>query len=128
MLDVTCAIIFYEKKILVTQRSSTMSMPFKWEFPGGKVETSEREEDCLKREILEELNIEIDIISRLSPNVHHYPTVTIRLIPFIVNFACGKIKLSEHIQFKTLHLNELSNLDWADADIPILKEFLELYS
>lgn len=66
MLKVTCAIIIVKDKILVTQRSEKMKLPLKWEFPGGKIEGNESEIDCVKREIKEEINIEIEIIRKLS--------------------------------------------------------------
>ncbi len=59
MLNVTCAIILFQNKILVTQRSESMKLPLKWEFPGGKLEPGESEEACIIREIKEELNLNI---------------------------------------------------------------------
>ena len=55
VLKVTCAIIYFKDKILVVQRSESMPLPLKWEFPGGKIENNESEEDCIKREIKEEI-------------------------------------------------------------------------
>ena len=63
----TCAIISFDEKTLVVQRNETMALPLKWEFPGGKIEPAESEEDCIIREIKEELNIKIELISRLTP-------------------------------------------------------------
>lgn len=57
IIQVTCGIILKDGKVLVAQRSEAMSLPLKWEFPGGKIVRGESEEDCLKRELLEELNI-----------------------------------------------------------------------
>jgi 8-oxo-dGTP diphosphatase len=65
-IKVTCAIILIGEKVLAVQRSETMSLPLKWEFPGGKIEPNESEKDCIKREIKEELDIEIGIIKRLT--------------------------------------------------------------
>lgn len=125
MIDVTCAIIYFENKILVTQRSASMKHPLKWEFPGGKLERNETEEACLKREIKEEINIEIAIGERLPNSVHDYGTFTVNLIPFIAKYISGDIHLSEHADYKLLDKNELLGLDWALADIPIVQHFMD---
>lgn len=126
ILKVTCAIINFRDLILVVQRSENMSLPFKWEFPGGKLELNESEEDCIKREIKEELDIEINLLKRLTPSLFNYPSVSIELIPFLANYLEGEITLKEHKRYLLLTKQELSNLDWAEADLPILKELLSL--
>lgn len=126
VIKVTCALIFVNEKILVVQRSEEMKLPLKWEFPGGKIEIGELEEDCIKREIKEELNIKIELISRLTPSYYNYPNFSIELIPFVANYLEGEIKLTEHKQYLLLEKEKLNGLDWAEADIPILKEFLTL--
>jgi 8-oxo-dGTP diphosphatase len=125
-IEVTCAIIFISEKILVVQRSATMSLPLKWEFPGGKIESGESEDECIKREIKEELGIEIELISKLTPSTHDYTNFKIELIPFLARYTNGIIKLAEHKKHLLLEKDELKNLDWAEADIPILNEFLKL--
>lgn len=125
-INVTCAIIKVGNEILVTQRSETMKLPLKWEFPGGKLEENESEIECIKREIKEEINIEIDVLKRLSNSVYDYGTFKINLIPFLVNYISGDIVLAEHKAFKLLDKSELLNLDWAEADMPIVEEFLKL--
>ena len=125
-IDVTCALIFLENKILVTQRSEKMKLPLKWEFPGGKLEKDESEADCIKREILEEINIEIEVVKQLSNSVYDYGSFKINLIPFIAKYVSGEIILSEHKDYKLLDKAELLNLDWAEADLPIVEEFLKL--
>ncbi len=123
---VTCAIIEDKNRVLVVQRSKDMDLPLKWEFPGGKIEKEESEQDCLKREIKEELNLEIAILKRLSPTSYTYPNVSIELIPFIAKQIGGELKLNEHSDYKYCHKEELLNLDWAEADVPIVKEYLKL--
>lgn len=127
MIKVTCALIIdLQSRILAAQRSQVMSLPLKWEFPGGKIEPNETPEDCLIREIKEELHVEIKIIKALPPNTHIYPKITIELIPFICEHISGEIILKEHAQYRWLHTNELLALDWADADVPIVKHYLNL--
>ena len=125
IINVTCAIIVIENKILVTQRSEKMKLPLKWEFPGGKIEENETEENCLLREIKEELNIDIQIFERLEPKKFDYETFSINLIPFISKYLSGDIILAEHKAFKWVSREELKRLDWAAADVPILEEFLK---
>ena len=126
MIEVTCAIIEHNNKVLVTQRSEKMALPLKWEFPGGKIEKGETAEACLIREILEELHINIKITKQLNSNTHQYSeTKIIKLIPFICELLGGEIKLIEHANFLWLSKNELVNLDWAEADVPILNEYLK---
>ena len=126
MINVTCAIIKIGNKILVTQRSEKMKLPLKWEFPGGKLEEYEAEIECIKREIKEEINIDIEIVKKLSSSVFDYGTFKINLIPFIAKYVSGDIILTEHKDYKLLDKTELSYLDWAEADLPILEEFLKL--
>jgi len=124
MINVTCAIITINHKILVTQRSEKMNLPLKWEFPGGKFELNEEETDCIRREIHEEINIEIQ--GKLANSIFDYGTFTINLIPFLANYISGEIKLTEHKAYKLLSKPELSSLDWAEADIPVVEELLKL--
>ena len=119
-IRVTCAIIQASGKILTVQRSTSMHLPGKWEFPGGKVEPGETEEACILREIREELNIEIHLGHRLPSVVHHYPDFSIELIPFLATHRAGDIRLAEHSRYLFLAPGELASLDWAEADLPIL--------
>ena len=125
IINVTCAIIVIENKILVTQRSEKMKLPLKWEFPGGKLEENEAEIDCIKREIKEEINIDIEVVKKLSSSIYDYGSFKINLIPFIAKHVHGEIKLTEHKDYKLLQKTELLSLDWAEADFPIVEEFLK---
>ena len=102
-----------------------MSLPLKWEFAGGKIEPGESDEDCIKREIFEELNIHIKVKRRLSPVLHQYPNFKINLIPFIAEYGSGELKLKEHSDYVLLDKDELYRLDWAEADLPVVKEYLK---
>lgn len=124
VIQVTCGIIIKDGKILAAQRSEKMKLSLKWEFPGGKLQEGETEEECLKREIREELNIEIVIDYKLTPIRHDYPDVHIQLIPFVAKYVSGTLQLHEHEQANWYTKNELLSLDWAPADIPILNAFI----
>ena len=129
MVNVACALIIdTQNRLFTAQRSSTMSLPLKWELPGGKIEPNESSEECLIREIKEELNIDIEIVKNLPSNIHAYPSMVIQLIPFICRQINGVISLNEHINFKWLSTNELLDLDWAEADIPILYHYLNFFN
>jgi len=125
-IRVTCAIIRFDDKILAVQRSKTMKLPLKWEFAGGKIEQGESEIECIKREIFEELNINIKVKEKLTPVTHQYPDFKIELIPFTAEYVSGELTLKEHSDFVLVNKKELINLDWAEADLPILKEYLAL--
>lgn len=125
MIDVCCAIIVNEQgHVLVAQRSEKMSMPLKMEFPGGKVEKGESPENCLIREIEEELNVKVCILSQQHSHVHHYPDFSIRLIPFICRLLSGNLELKEHHAVEWVIPEKLMNCDWAAADIPVVKDYL----
>ncbi|RXR18458.1 NUDIX domain-containing protein [Flavobacterium amnicola] len=126
MINVTCAIIKINNKILVTQRSEKMKLPLKWEFPGGKLEEGENVVECIKREIKEEINIEIEVVKQLTNSIYNYEIFTVNLIPFLSEYVSGEIILFEHNDYKLLEKSELLQLDWAEADLPIVKEFLKL--
>lgn len=123
---VVCAVINFGDRVLAVQRSESMNLPLKWEFPGGKLEPNETEEQCIKREIKEELNIEIDLLHRLTPVLHSYPNISIELIPYTSNYLSGELLLKEHKQYALLEVEQLYQLDWADADLPILTQLQKL--
>ncbi len=124
LIKVTCAIIENNNKVLAVQRSHKMNLPLKWEFPGGKIEEGETEIDCLTREIKEELNLDIEPLKRLSPSIHHYPNISIELIPYVSKLHSDKLILAEHKQHKWLAMDELKSVDWAEADVPIVEEYI----
>lgn len=127
VVEVACGVIVNENKVLCVQRSEIMSLPLKWEFPGGKVEKNETAEDCIIREIFEELNLEIKPMRRLNENIFKYAEdKVIKLIPFVCEILNGEIKLTEHVYYLWLDQDELLSLDWAEADLPILKELLNI--
>lgn len=126
MIDVSCALITRQNgQILVTQRSAFMSLPLKWEFPGGKVEPGETAAECVVREIAEELGVQIETVEQWTDYLFDNGKQIIRLIPFHCRLIKGDISLTEHAAFQWLSPGELSSLDWSEADLPILRDYLE---
>jgi 8-oxo-dGTP diphosphatase len=122
MLKVTCAIIVKQNEILVTQRGGNTDHPFQWEFPGGKINQNETAADCIAREINEELGIEIRILDLMIHVQHDYGFRKIELIPFICEIQSGSIKLTEHIDFKWISIENLEQIDLSDADRKLIQK------
>jgi len=129
MINVTCAIIRNEDdEVLIVQRGEATDHPFKWEFPGGKVNKGESEEDCIIREIKEELSIDIVICSRLDSVEHNYGHKQIRLIPFICDTLDDLPFLSEHIAFEWVGVDKLKSIDFSEADIIVAENYIKYAS
>lgn len=126
MIEVTCAIIFKDRKVLATRRSSSMPHPLKWEFPGGKLHGTESPGDCIKREILEELGVDIEPLEVLEPVEHHYDTRSVRLIPVICTITKGFISPSEHLEYRWVGCDDLDELDWLEADLGVVEMIRDL--
>jgi 8-oxo-dGTP diphosphatase len=122
-IHVACALIERDGLVLVAQRSAAMSLPLKWEFPGGKIDPGESLQDCLRREIVEELGIQVKVGDTLSATTHSYPTFTVTLHPFVCTVESGAIVLHEHAAIAWLPASRLHTLDWAEADLPIIQEY-----
>lgn len=126
MIRVTCAVIRNEDdEVLVVQRGEATDHPFKWEFPGGKVGNGETEEECIIREVKEELSMEIVICGRLTDVEHNYGHKQIKLIPFICDTLDELPFLAEHHDFKWIAASDLLKVDFSEADIPVAVKYLE---
>lgn len=123
-LHVACAIIEQNGLVLATQRSTTMTLPLKWEFPGGKLEAGETPEQALIREVSEELGISVTINAALARTTHSYPDFTVTLYPFTCIWSDGTLILHEHNAMHWLTPEQMPELDWAAADRPIISEYL----
>lgn len=125
LVRVPCAIIERSGKVLAAQRSAGGSLAMKWEFPGGKLEADETEEEGLVREIREELCVEIRIGERLPFTDRDDIWRTIRLVPFVCELTSEEIILTEHEQVLWLAPSDLPELDWAEADRDVLLNYFK---
>jgi len=125
VMQVACAIIEHNGKILAVQRGEHLSQPLKWEFPGGKIHQGESPETCVVREVSEELDIQIAVVRSLSLVSYDYPDFSVTLHPFIRAIVSGDIILRDHKAMLWLLPRELPILDWLAADFPIIRAYLE---
>lgn len=116
MIEVSCAIIINDSKILAVQRGPQSSHPWKWEFPGGKIHSDETAAQCVMREIKEELRLRIDVLVQLECIEFDYGAKQIRLIPFICKIASGDIILTEHVDICWFDIDQWQTIDWSGAD------------
>ena len=120
-IHVTCGIIESGGRVLAAQRARWMRIPLKWEFPGGKIEPGESPEDCLIREVMEELGMEVTIVHSLPITTHDYPSLRVTLHPFICRHVAGTPTNHEHEAIVWLQPDRMMTLDWAEADIPVVQ-------
>lgn len=129
MTDVVCGVIENSTgQFLACLRPVGKHLGGLWEFPGGKVDVGESPESALVRELLEELAVEVEIGTPLSPVVWTYAEKTIRLRPFLCRIIAGDLQALEHEQLLWCLPANFAELSWAAADIPILKEIEALFS
>jgi len=126
-IEVVAAIIVYKELILCTQRnkSKLKYISNKFEFPGGKIEEGETKKEALKRELIEELNIEPIIEDLYLSVIHQYPDFELTMHSFICTTNSLNITLNEHISHQWLNKEELNRLDWAAADVPIVQKLIK---
>lgn len=99
-------------------------MAKKWEFPGGKIEEGETPQTALKRELKEELNLDLEIKDYIMTVEHQYPTFYITLHAFFCDTDKTEVILNEHLDSKWLSYDKLNTIDWAEADISIVEKLI----
>jgi len=101
---------------------------YKYEFPGGKVETNESLEVGLARELFEEMGIRVDIQPEqfFYTVTHECPDFSITMHSFLCPINTRDFQLNEHIDFRWLDRENLLQLDWAMADVPIVQKLMEI--
>ena len=125
-IEVVAGVIFCKDQVLCVQRPKNKHhyVSEKFEFPGGKIEEGETKEEALHRELLEELSISTKIKSHYLTVEHQYPDFELTMHSFWCEVESKELTLHEHIDQKWLTINELTNLDWAAADLPIVDKLL----
>ena len=123
IIRVTAAILEKDGKILIAKRKTGDKLfAGLWEFPGGKVEEGETPEECMARELKEELDIEVEVGELITSNKHKYPHGIFELLAYRVKHISGEMVLNDHEEIKWVTADEMSNFEFPPADFPIIKK------
>ena len=121
MIDVVAAVIKKDNKYLIAQRNRDKHFAFYWEFPGGKVNDDESFENALKREIREELSINIKVNNKISSEKFRDEKINVEVHYFLCEKLDEEIILSEHEDMKWVFKKNLLNFNLAPGDSKIIK-------
>lgn len=128
IIKVVGAILIKEGRILCAQRGGEKSLPYLWEFPGGKIEQGESPHQALIRELSEELLIEVELEATIFDAVsYEYDFGVVNLTTIIGKLKSGEPVLTEHQEIRWLSPAELFEVEWAPADIPIVKQLSKMH-
>ena len=120
-IEVVAAVIYKDGKILATQRGYG-EFEGMWEFPGGKIEPGESCEVALKREIQEELGVDVEVGELICTTEYDYPSFHLTMHCFLCNIASGEIELREHKSARWLTKESLNDVDWLPADLDVIEK------
>jgi len=121
MKRVVAALIVQDGKILVCQRTRHQTMPLKWEFPGGKIETGEQPRDAMRRELEEELGIDAEVGDEVARICHKYPNgASVELRFFLVRAFKGEIENRIFRDVQWANPLDLPSYDFLEADLELV--------
>lgn len=124
-LKVTAAVIEKDGKVLIARRKKLDRMGGKWEFPGGKIHIGETPEECLKRELKEELGIEARIGEFICSARFSYLHVPFELLVYRARHISGEFKTIGHDEIMWVLPSELDKHDFVKADAGVVKKLMK---
>ena len=128
-LEVCGAILLKDHKILCAKRNAGKYeyVSYKWEFPGGKLEPGENAKQALHRELIEEMDVNIseNDMKLFYVVEHQYPDFEMRMHCFICKMSDEVINLKEHVDMKWSTVENIQDLDWAPADLPVVNALVK---
>lgn len=124
-INVVAGIIHRKGEYLATQRGYG-EFEGMWEFPGGKMENGESPQDALKREIQEELGVDIEVEEYLCTTEYDYPTFHLTLQCYLCKPPTQEIELREHKSARWLTAETLNEVEWLPADKEIIERLKTL--
>ncbi|MBI5568434.1 MAG: 8-oxo-dGTP diphosphatase MutT [Desulfomonile tiedjei] len=120
MITVTAAILLKDDKVFIAQRKASDYLPYKWEFPGGKLEPGETPEKCLRREMREEFGIDVSVSEFFGESIYPYERFTIRLLAYLVSWVSGEPTATVHQQYQWVPIEALGDYEFLPADVPLV--------
>jgi mutator protein MutT len=127
MIKVAAAIIHQGQYTLLTRRKPDAHLPNLWEFPGGKVEDGESFPDALRRELREELDIDVEVLDEFYSVTHHYPEKSIELRFFNCRIAGGAPRALEVSEFRWVNRADLLSYNFPEADFELVARLARPY-
>lgn len=125
MKDVTAAVIVRGNQVFLARRAPGENFAGGWEFPGGKVEDGESPEQCLRRELLEELGVKAEVRHLIGESIYHYGRGAIRLLAYRVDLITEEVQLRVHDDCRWVEITDLLSCDLLPADVPIAQKLME---
>lgn len=122
MIIVTAAVIVNDDKVLIAQRQTGCNYEYKWEFPGGKLERGETPEECIVREIKEELDMEIKPLDLYNVVDFKHKEKAAKMFVFLSKLIRGEGTPIECNDFKWVSKSELDMYQFTPADIPVVEK------
>jgi 8-oxo-dGTP diphosphatase len=123
-LIVTAAVIRRGRDILITRRKENASHPLLWEFPGGKLEVYEDPRDCIRREIKEELGIEVEAGEVVDVVYYRYPELPVLVIAYSCKWISGSIQNLHVSEHRWERPDQLHHYDFLPADKPLIDKLV----
>ena len=119
-------LIYQNEKILICQRKEEGDHPLKWEFPGGKLKDNENNQEALKRELNEELSIEINDMIFFDEYLYEYKKISknLKLVFFQIFQFEGEIQNKVHQQLKWIEISKLGDYDFLEGDLKIIDKLM----
>ena len=119
-------LIYQNDKILICQRKEEGDHPLKWEFPGGKLKDNENNQEALKRELNEELSIEINDMIFFDEYLYEYKKISknLKLVFFQIFQFEGEIQNKVHQQLKWIDISKLGDYDFLEGDLKIINKLM----
>ena len=118
---VTAGVVIRDGRVLVARRKTGSHLAGLWEFPGGKLEPGESPEECLARELREELGVSVRVGRVLETIYHRYPQKNVLLLFYACELGGGEPQALDVAEVAWVRREELSNLDWVPADVAFVK-------